>query len=878
MLRLRPSELTLTPDHVEETFCRLAHRQSSRAGTTLPPLPIPIEPSGRGILRRGPQRSTRDVITALGDIPILQPHQAVFTSVDEDAHDSSDHRAQSLINDTHTAADSTPSPHGRHGPAARVFTSPTPRMHLPFRPRRDRQDPSMQSPQDEQPVRGPRTPPIGSARHSISDPATRRTSITNPNEHSERSPSASSVDGVPGLRGGGDATNKDRLCNIAYDTPHAPSPLHQMQRLSSPPRQEPSGDPTKSPTSPHEERPMLFLQGYVRDTPRGEVYDFHAARLPRTEPHRRSVRPAPITRSLSSGAAPSFHLASQTQATFGPSPGHAFGTLPVPGPPRPPRGPRYGSSRFHSQHLYSPVSSNCYYPSTDFPQLDQMNEGSRQNSREVRERMSQIQQRQAQFQLQVQARVRQTSSEASAISAGYSYYGSLASGSRYPSSQQSAQDQFSRLQLDEGAPSRENNHVTQPANPFLDTTLRPGSSGSSLYSSPSLAGSGPHGLSPLPSMPYTRVHNDASSLQPSPGNTRQDTPGGYIEASTAAAQGLSSPLDQYAEHYQRYLRAQHVRQTMPPPQTSFPSQGGSQARRLSQGHDSRPYDLVHVPSGPRALSSRQLQHPTLRSVHRSSEHLAHPVAYGPQMFNRSGQPTRSSQRSTENAPVIPSATQGHFTHSGQVQSQRAVFERLQNPGHTFQAGRGRQIETLPFRHSMPHGNTSYHSSNRPPHRYTARGPSDPRNSDRSSSPFPGYQEQTSPGQMQPPHGQTHAGSPNPSPQIRPRQGSRQHTLEVPSVPAYRPARSALPPALALDHGSGTTSRRSRSPLLRATTTARTHRRIPPEQRDQENDGDRALMRREEGNVNARYGEEEQAHGEMNETPPRIGRVERRMLE
>jgi hypothetical protein len=38
------------------------------------------------------------------------------------------------------------------------------------------------------------------------------------------------------------------------------------------------------------------------------------------------------------------------------------------------------------------------------------------------------------------------------------------------------------------------------------------------------------------------------------------------------------------------------------------------------------------------------------------------------------------------------------------------------------------------------------------------------------------------------------------------------------------------------------------------------------------------MRREEENVNARYGEEEeeQQRSMMNETPPRVGRVERRM--
>lgn len=60
--------------------------------------------------------------------------------------------------------------------------------------------------------------------------------------------------------------------------------------------------------------------------------------------------------------------------------------------------------------------------------------------------------------------------------------------------------------------------------------------------------------------------------------------------------------------------------------------------------------------------------------------------------------------------------------------------------------------------------------------------------------------------------------------------------------------------------------------------ARTHRRVPPEQRDQENDGDREAMEREREGINSRYGNEEGGRSRMDETPPRIGRVERRMRE
>jgi len=71
----------------------------------------------------------------------------------------------------------------------------------------------------------------------------------------------------------------------------------------------------------------------------------------------------------------------------------------------------------------------------------------------------------------------------------------------------------------------------------------------------------------------------------------------------------------------------------------------------------------------------------------------------------------------------------------------------------------------------------------------------------------------------------------------------------------------------------------RSPLARAMTLARSHRRIPARQREQENEGvEEAAMREEMGNVLARYGAEEQRGEMMDETPPRVGRVERRMAE
>ena len=221
--------------------------------------------------------------------------------------------------------------------------------------------------------------------------------------------------------------------------------------------------------------------------------------------------------------------------------------------------------------------------------------------------------------------------------------------------------------------------------------------------------------------------------------------------------------------------------------------------------------------------------------------------------------------------------QGDAARHGRVQTQRAAYERLQNPARAMHTGAVGGTDMFAFRHSMPQTTTPYDRSNRPrdhaPHHH---------NEMRPSSPFPMHQpRQTS--QSHTHHG-THGSSPI-LPRLPPHQGSRPHVpthtyRPAPGTLRLQPTRDSPLTALAFEQGSGTTSRRPHSPLIRTTTVAmaRTHRRIPAEQRDQENDGDRALMRREEASVHARYGEDEQQRSLMNETPPRIGRVERRMME
>jgi hypothetical protein len=845
MLRLRPSELTLTPDDVDETFRRIALRQTSRPRTTLPVRPT--GQPGRPILRRGAQRSTRDAITALGSISILQPQQATFSSVDEEAeHASSQDATQSTEQDDAEASASSSrgtEPEPPHSPASPTWSLPSPvspprrTMHLPFRFGRSRRTSTTQSPPDAV-VAVARTPTRAPYRHARLG-STGTSSIGDTSNNSTLSPSGGSTESTPGLRGGG-----DRVRDIAQDTPHAPSPLQQMQRLSSPAYQQPSGDPTKSPTSPRVHEPTLYLEGYFHNTQDSTKYRLRESNkyrfwdmAPHSEPRRGSDRQPSAARSSSTGAGPGSRLPSAAGLQSGQFSDDVFRTLPAVEPLD--RLLDQSSTVTHGQDHHS-TTSDIFHSSGGSLQPEQPS-----------------------------ARTRHFSSDASAASAQFSYYGSLASSTRFPSSEASLLLDVSRVQLDGTAASNESHRSSTSGNPFVGTNaaFRP-TSGSSVHSWPSMVGSGLHGLSPLPSMPYNR--NQASLPVPF------DPTHGYVDAATAVVRGLESPLDPYAQHYQQQqLRAQAARQEAFQQQAiqraiaehhnAFQSRTYSfQTRRPSHGQGSQPHPPPQFANVPRLPVPRQSQQPDTSPT---------------SQFGGLGR--RSEQRSGESNPVAPSVSQAQMALNGRVQAQRAAYERLHNP-------RAMQVETdmNSFRRSLPQTTVPYDRSNQPRDYTPPQFPAmvmPRRDEERSSSPFI---PQSHPRPQAQPQLVTYSSSPNAPSRLPIRQPSRQRSNELPQrapTQSYRPlpgarhlhpSRDSPLTALALDQGSGTTSRRSRSPLIRA----RTHRRIPPEQRDQENDGDRSLMRREEENVNIRYGDEEQSRGRMDETPPRIGRVERRMLE
>ncbi|RYO61534.1 hypothetical protein AA0113_g6790 [Alternaria arborescens] len=308
MLRLRTSELTLIPDDIDETFRRMALRQRTRLRTNPPP-GRPAQP-GRPILRPGPQRLTRDAVTALGSIPILQPQVAAITSAEEEFLE--DAYQEVTPSTEHSVGERPVSPTSQRetplqinsvqppaSPASPVRSLPSPALSLPspgspprrslhgvlpFRFSRSRRPSTTQS-QPDTVVSIARTPTRSPLIHARLD-STRASSIGDTSNSFTVSPSGDSTESSTGLRGGGRARD-------VREPPHAPSPLHHMQRLSSPEHEEPSGDPTKSPITPREDQPTLYLEGYWHHTPRGDEYRMRKStedrfwrRPPHSEPRR----------------------------------------------------------------------------------------------------------------------------------------------------------------------------------------------------------------------------------------------------------------------------------------------------------------------------------------------------------------------------------------------------------------------------------------------------------------------------------------------------------------------------------------------------------------------------------------------------------------
>ncbi|RMZ74545.1 hypothetical protein GMOD_00003596 [Pyrenophora seminiperda CCB06] len=807
MLRLRPSELTLTSDDVEETFRRIALRQATRPQSSLPP--HPRGQLGRPILRRGPQRATRNAITALGKIPLLQPHQALVTSVDDDGeHTSAREDILSVDRDVsdHHHADSVTSDHERQDGSPQFPPSSASRtLQLPLRSRVESIGQSLTQDLAEH---APRTP--------------QRQWSTSPR-------SGSAAESTPGLRGGG---------------PVSRDPAHDLP-------------PNFSLVPPPPYFSCIIPVHLYRVNLQAILPNHHTA-LARyftwkdmsNQPHK-----ATATTFVNLGEA---------------SPG---GVVLV-------KCSLQGVDHLTGDILLILYSLPVFVAHTLVFILHRL-------------LVVLVLLLWTLLPTRTGARSRHFGSDASVASGSYSYYGSLPPESRNPSAGNPAGGNVPDGHIDGTAGSYGSNQ----SSPSMTRTPpvsygRPSTSAVRPNSGANPAHVSPFRPSPLPASPYTRPQHDQTN--PSPGLAlHRHILRGSIDAATAASQGLSSPLDPMAEQYQRRMQATTNRPT----------------ERSNQGRDH--YYGPHAPSSstPYAYGLHGTQSP----AHYFSQYRI-PVLppydetqpYGTQTYYGTlNQPTRASHGSSENAPVVPSFPPSHATHNSRVQEHRAAYERMQAEAleHRMlaeglqrvhvdnsvppEARQRMQAEALEHRvqagnRDTPTGTTR--GADMQPSRYSMPQTSIPygryhQDEERSTSRASTYQQRRpSPGQ---PELGLNANAPEFTPRLQ-RGSERRHPLPTrasrsrPGATHLQPTRDSPVTALALEQGRGTTSRLSRSPLIRGTMTARTHRRVPPEQRDQENDGDRSLMRREEDNINARYGEGEQQESTMNETPPRTGPVERRM--
>jgi hypothetical protein len=839
MLRLKPSELTLTPGDVDETFRRMARKQANQSSRHAATPQSAL--SARPVLRRGPQRAVRDAITALGDIPILrpEPHQVVHSSVEEEMDD-----AEFLPTGPRERIDSVsdsmaPNHFARTSPANPSAISPLQSLHLPFRLRRGHGDaptsPVRVQYRDEETHISPQRGRDRIAQVPMS-------SVARYDSPEESGPTRLTTTPSPaGLRGGGSSRRHDVH---AWDPSSSPSSSHRK------PLQDFSHDQEARQQSPifkstsNEASQTLYLEGYFRDPgkhPRGPDYWFRelVPEAPRTEPRRSSGRQTLPTRSLSFSSALTQLLPTQ---------GHA-------------------SSGSHSNIVLGSDASPNYPPEAWNSLLGNLSQQEDSSA----------------------AAPRQFSSEASAASGAFSLY-ELPPESRRVSNEQFAHGQQFYPQYDGAVASLQTNrgayhsvHSSQLHSCSSSSNQPPANSGAS----------GQHGVSPLPSMPYTRNPNPHSNTQkPQMAYSSTSPSGEHLDAATAAVQDLPSPLDPYSEHYENILHgSRHTMPAQPSPyQSPYQSTYQDPSRLPNNGpqqFDSRvrrntpDVQAQNVNDIPPHLPTLPFLHPAIPPVN--------PPSHAPQAVRRNAQGTRANQRSSENMPVRPPVQRRGPSLNSQIQIHRANFEQFH---HAMQQGSNEVLDTSrqwPSRHSLPQPTISRDTSNR--HRAQARHPAAAirdqarrRTSHLSSSPLPHLD---------------HASSAQPGPSIRrdairaPRITSRFRSTDTSTRPARDGVRNVTPAifpathlhttrnlpstALVLDHASAMPS--LRSPLVRETIPVRPPpRRVPPQQRDQENSGagEEQLMREEEAAIQARHGEEQRET--MDETPPRVGRVERRMLQ
>lgn len=837
MLRLTPSELTLTPEDVEEAFRRLSQRQLSRA--TIVASPRSSGPSARPVLLRGPQRSTQDAIVTLGNIPILRPspQQAVYGSVEDDFERTQEsQRGTPPTDHGDTRADTGPRTQAGHSALAFTAASSALRsMHLPFRLGRHRRTSNTDPTSNDASVQPPpRSPPstLGNAARSPPRPAT--PAATHERAYSTGSPA--------GLRGGG----QHRKCSTTatnQDTLRTTSLSQEAQKSNALQRQETSPHIGGLRRSREESRPTLYLRGYFLDSaidPNGTSYHFaeFIPPLPQTEPRRRSGRQAVHTRSLSSGSAPTFAHPPRRPHYPRPNIDHAFRTALAPEHPS-----RLASSTFfdHRTLTSAPWSSiQTYDPSrvgTD------------------------------------RARPRQFSSEASNASAAFSYYGSDLLGSRKSSRERLGMDCSIPSPYDGAMASNDKGETM-----YMARHPRVNSISSDIVASPPL----PERQSRIlpPPLGYRRsafqLTRDApeqtvqSPLHSTPdaASTHGSRRHHLVEddrAAYAAAHDLDSPLDNYARYYQNEQIAQQLQyraeQQVRPIRHTLAAEPSAYHRHQFDTNMSRPGRAVNSSLQSVSYRATRVEATVSRSPSPSSSQSTHqPVSERWQPYGMIQRPTTDIQHSYDD----------DHTHEATPPQRAAISQGGAEVGSYISPGplpcdvsNRRRIQP---QHLPPSAIAHSHAGSRP----------------RTSLPS----ISTEPLRF-------HRSMPYPPP---PRLASQQHQFigERPptNTASRRPSRPSPrnSPESALNApnnnsasaiANGNTVRSRYVPIAPQPPPRNIRPRIPAHQLDQENsgEGEMTMMRAEEAAVQARYGGLEGARQDvMDETPPRVGRVERRMFD
>ncbi|KAH7396518.1 hypothetical protein DE146DRAFT_756236 [Phaeosphaeria sp. MPI-PUGE-AT-0046c] len=788
MIRLRPSELTLTPEDVDATFRRIAQGQALRG-------PKRASQPGRPILHRGPQRFVRDTITTLGDIPLLRPQsqQAIFSSMDQDIEDNANQHSpnvRALEDNLSTVSPRLNQQTTMSVPTNTPTTSPLRALDLPFRIGRTHRDSDLQQHNQIDASASPLAPfptsTMGDAGATANLGATRRHTPRTPPTHT---PSPA------GLRGGG-RPRKRVVHGSSRESIATPSPMRQRERAGSDKRGL-APDELNPNITADRDPPTLYLKGYFTDPgkyPKGPQYWFKESVVvvPQTEPRRCSDRHVVPIRSLSSGNATSRALAARRH---GPSHEGIFGS-----------------------------------------RDDDVGPATR------RQRGGAVD-------------ARQFSSEASSSSAAFSIY-QMPPESRHSSGHEGEGLGHSISQYDGSASSRQ---INRDAYRSVRQSDLEGYRQSAQTASPDASNGRQHSISPLPLMPYTRSQSVRAD--------RHTFAGGCLDASAAAVHGIPSPLEPFASHYQQLTEAQsaqqeHQRADSPParPQHNIGSRENTLHTHAQQVIDRLPqqHPAHHYPT---------ISQPT------ASGHLGNTTG-------RSARETRASQRSSENAPVRPPAQSSGPSRNSQVQIHRAAFERLHNAIQANISSSPELPQQASSRLSLPHLPAPRNSSNRP-RTHVPHAPASHRRIPQISS-SPQHPVEQSPSLSS--RTSAAAASPDVSAYVVPGHHSSPREVARRPVPrhAHRTARAAQsPPQLhaARIYDAISAPSTLRSSGLHATTASRPPRRMRVQQLDQENSGvgEETLMRREADAIRARHSEEVQDAVVMDETPPRVGRVERRMF-